>query len=266
MLESTADPRHHSLVRGSAPRGWTLRLHKSFMSATSPVWQDVFGVDVGNPMLYPDALDYEYRSKGGRFDWHVNPSTRPLVAGRWGRDPIAPKQEDIALVNPPGMPAQNQEGDYTAGAYESIPFTVAGPPEVDNGRMTVHIEWSNPGTDWDLYVVNEAGEVVTQSASAGDNTEDAVLVDPPPGNYVAHVVFYEPAEGATTPDDWSSGQVLFRSPAPLTYGIKEAWQLTCEDRQGRVRGTRNVVVDRGDRVNVGKVCSGSGLAMAKRKP
>jgi hypothetical protein len=266
MLESTADARHHSLVRGKAPRGWTLRLHKSFMSSTSPVAQDDYGVELGDPILFPDALDYQYRSKGDRFEWHVNPSTRPVVAGRWGRDPIAPKQADVALANPPGIPAANENGDYTAGAYESIPFTVGGAPEVDNGRMTVHIEWGNPGTDWDLYVVNEAGEVVTQSASFGDNTEDAVLVDPPPGNYVAHVVFYAPAEGATEPDDWSNGQVLFRSPTPLTYGIKEAWQLTCEDQQGRVRGTRNVVVDRGDKVNVGKVCSGAGLAMAKRAP
>ena len=27
--------------------------------------------------------------------------------------------------------------------------------------MTVHIEWGNPETDWDLYIVNAAGEVVT---------------------------------------------------------------------------------------------------------
>ena len=45
---------------------------------------------------------------------------------------------------------------------------------------------------------------------------------------------------------------------------KEAWQLTCEDKKGKVRATRNVVVDRGDRVNVGNVCgSGSGYAAAK---
>jgi hypothetical protein len=63
---------------------------------------------------------------------------------------------------------------YADGAFEAIPFTVGGPPEVDNGRMTVHIEWGNPETDWDLYVINAAtGEVVTQSASFGDTTEDA---------------------------------------------------------------------------------------------
>jgi hypothetical protein len=194
----------------------------------------------------------------------VNPSTRPLVAGRFGRDPVAPKQADIPFANPPGIPAENQEADYATGAYEAIPFTVGGPPDVDNGRMTVHIEWGNPETDWDLYVVNEAGEVVTQSASFGDTTEDAVLVDPPPGNYVAHVVFFAPAEGATEPDDWTNGQVLFRSPTPTFYGPKEAWQLSCEDKKGKVRATRQVVVDRGGTIYVGKVCGSAGMAAAKK--
>ncbi len=263
MLKSTARARDHSVIRGQAPDGWTLRLHKSFMTSTSPVWQNDFGTEIGPPQLFPDVLDYAYSSDGGRFDWHVNPSTRPVVAGRDGRDPVAPKQTDIALANPAGIPAENTEGDYAAGAYEAIPFTVAGPPDVDNGRMTVHIEWGNPETDWDLFVVNSAGEVVTQSASFGDTTEDAVLVDPPPGNYVAHVVNYDQVDGAPAPDDWSNGAVVFRSPTPRFYGPKESWQLTCEDEDGRVRGNRNVVVDRGDRVNVGKVCSTAGLARAK---
>lgn len=262
MLESTAKVRDHSLIRGEAPKGWTLKLHKSFMSSTSPVWQNDFGTEIGPAQLFPDTLDYKYSSKGGRFDWNVNPSTRPLVAGRFGRDPVAPKQEDITFVNPPGIPAENKNGDYTTGAYEALPFTVGGPPEVDNGRMTVHIEWGNPETDWDLYVVNAAGEVVTQSASFGDTTEDAVLVDPPPGNYVAHVVNFD--QVAPAPDDWTSGQVLFQSPTPTFYGPKESWQLSCLDKQGRVRATRNVVVDRGDKVNVGNVCSSSGLAAAKK--
>ena len=37
---------------------------------------------------------------------------------------------------------------------------------------------------------------MTQSASFGDTTEDAVLVDPPPGNYVAHVVNFDQIDGA----------------------------------------------------------------------
>ena len=51
---------------------------------------------------------------------------------------------------------------------------------MDNGRFTVHIEWTNPETDWDIYITDASGEVVTQSASFGDTNEDAVLVDPPP--------------------------------------------------------------------------------------
>jgi Zinc carboxypeptidase len=264
MLESTARARDHSLITGNAPRGWTLKIHKSFMTSTSPVWQNDFGTEVGDPILFPDALTYEYGSKGGRFAWHVNPSTRPVVAGRDGRDPVAPPQTAISLANPAGIPAENTEGDYAAGPYEAIPFTVGGPPEVDNGRMTVHIEWGNPETDWDLYVVNEAGEIVTQSASFGDTTEDAVLVDPPPGNYVAHVVNYDQVDGAPAPDDWSNGGVAFQSPTPRHEDAKEPWQLSCVDRQGRVRSTRQLVVDRGDRVNVGQVCSSAALTTAKR--
>jgi Zinc carboxypeptidase len=264
MLEATANSRYHSVVTGRAPDGWTLKVKKSFMTATSPIWNDEFGTDIGDPMLFPDALESELRSDGGRFRWHMNPSTRPVVAGRFGRDATGPPQAAIALPNPAGEPAENVEADYTRGAFDAIPFTVAGPPEVDNGRMTVHIQWSNPNTDWDLYVVNAAGEVVTQSASFGDTTEDAVLFDPPPGQYTAHVVNYDQVDGAPY-DDWTNGSVNFQSPRPLTRGPHEAWTLTCEDEEGRLRSVRSLVVGRGDRVNVGRVCSSAAIARAKRQ-
>jgi hypothetical protein len=265
MLESTAKTRDHSLITGKAPKGWTLKIKKSFMTSTSPVWQDDFGNEIGDPILFPDALSYSYASKGGRFAWNVNPSTRPVVAGRDGRDPVAPKQGDITFANPAGQPVENQEGDYLDGAYEAIPFTVQGPPAADNGRMTVHIEWGNPDTDWDVYVVNaDTGELVTQSASFGDTDEDAVLVDPPPGNYVAHVVNFDQIDGAAY-DDWTNGNVTFLSPTPRHEDAKEAWQLSCQDKKGKVRATRNVVVDRGDRVNVGNVCGKGSIASAKAR-
>ena len=261
MLESTANRRHHSLITGRAPDGWTLKLHKSFMTATSPVWNDDFGTDIGNAQLFPDALDYEYRSDGGRFRWHANPSTRPVVAGRLGRDPVAEPQGRIELANPAGIPAENTV--YPDGAYESIPFTVGGPPEVDNGRMTVHIEWTNPETDWDVYVVDSEGTVVSQSASFGDTTEDAVLIDPPPGEYTAHVVNYDQVQDP--PDDWTNGNVTFQSPQPTTIGPREAWTLSCEDEEGRLQATRNVFVDRGGQIDVGRVCSGAFSARAQKR-
>jgi hypothetical protein len=130
--------------------------------------------------------------------------------------------------------------------------------------MTVHIEWANPDTDWDLYIVNSAGELVTSSASFGDTTEDAVLFDPPPGEYTAHVVNYDQVDGAPY-DDWSNGYVDFASPRPTTYGPKEAWQLSCEDQDGRTLATRSLVVDRGDRVNIGRLCGGPSVAKAQAK-
>ena len=172
------------------------------------------------------------------------------MAGRDGRNPSGPPQANIPLANPAGVPAENT-GNFPEGPQENLPFTVQGPPAVDNGRLTVHIEWTNPDTDWDVYVTDSTGEVVTQSASFGDTNEDAVLVDPPPGNYVAHVVNFDQVDGQPV-DDWKAGEVRFRSPTPrVVNNVKEAWNLTCEDREGRLRASRQVIVDRGQKVNVG---------------
>ncbi|HEU0024440.1 MAG TPA: hypothetical protein VFQ12_07410 [Thermoleophilaceae bacterium] len=59
--------------------------------------------------------------------------------------------------------------------------------------------------------------------------------------------------------------MLFRSSTPRVVGPKEAWMLSCEDAEDRLRATRQVVVDRGERVNVGKVCKRSFALGAKRK-
>jgi hypothetical protein len=184
----------------------------------------------------------------------VNPSTRPLVAGRHGRDAAGPPQETIALANPPGVPRENT-GYPPGGPVEEIPFTVKGPADgVDNGRVTVHIEWASPDTDWDIYVIGPNGQIVAQSATFGDTTEDATLVDPPPGEYKLHVVNYH--QVMHTPDDWLDGRVTFQSPKPrVETGTKESWTLTCTDAAGRLQATRQVTVDRGARVHVGNACA-----------
>ncbi len=263
MLESTAKAADHSVIKGKAPRGWNLKIHKSFMTSTSPVWKNSLGTEIGAAQLFPDSLESTLHSDGGHFTWNVNPSTRPIVAGRDGRNPTGPPQANIPLANPAGVPAENT-GNFPDGPQENIPFTVQGPPAVDNGRFTVHIEWTNPDTDWDLYVTDASGELVTQSASFGDTNEDAVLVDPPPGNYVAHVVNFDQVDGAPV-DDWKTGEVRFRSPTPRVVNGKEAWNLTCEDGEGRLRAARQVIVDRGQRVNVGDVCRRSGAYAAKHQ-
>jgi hypothetical protein len=249
MLQATANTALHSVIEGAAPAGSTLRLSKTFQTSTSPVWQDDFGNVIGDPRQFTDTLTSEMKTSGPTFAWHVNPSTRPVVAGRDGRDPTGPPQAGITFANPPGIPAENV--NYPPNPpFEAIPFTVKGPADgVDNGRMTVHIEWSNPDTDWDIYVIGPNGQIVSQSASFGDTTEDASLFDPPPGNYTLHVINYD--QVSNTPDDWRGGRVSFSSPNPkVVTGTKESWT------RGRVKASRQVIVDRGQRAQVGNACSG----------
>ena len=65
---STAD---HGVIFGGAPAGGTLRLHKEFDTPTSQQGLSVH--DVLDTVLTVPA--------GGSYEWHVNPSSRPLVPG-----------------------------------------------------------------------------------------------------------------------------------------------------------------------------------------
>jgi murein tripeptide amidase MpaA len=251
MLTATGDRRLHSRIQGQAPKGVVLRVHKEFSTPTSPIIQ-VDGT-VSPPILYKDVLDTTYRAPGGTFRFAVNPSTRPYVAGRLGRDPLAPPQPSITLPNPAGIPAENQ-GDPLTGANEQIPFTVQGLPQYDNETATVSVTWASPNTDWDLYVINAQGQIVAQSAQGGTTREDAILVNPAPGEYRAVLVNYE--GGAT--DDWQNGAVTFANPIPTTYGPKETWTLTCETAAGRILGSQQVYVDRGQTVDIGNPCRPGG--------
>jgi hypothetical protein len=133
--------------------------------------------------------------------------------------------------------------------YETFDFTVSGPPAVDNGRLTVHIEWADPANDWDVYVLDADGAIVAQSAAFGDTTEDAAMVDPPAGEYTAVVVNFDQVSRRL--DDWT-GRVTFASPTPRTVGPKEAWIFECETSDGVA--SREVVVDRGQTVDLGNAC------------
>ena len=247
MLRSTADASLHATLAGTAPAGWTLRVHKEFATPTSPVIRK--DGSTRPPLWYRDVLDSTYLSNGEPFRWAVNPSTRPYVDARLGRLPVAPPQYSVRLPNPPSIPAENQ-GDPLAGPHESVEFTVGGPPDVDNGRFTAHIEWRSPDTDWDVYVLNGEGELVAASAQGGTTAEDAVMLDPPPGRYRAVIVNY--AGGET--DDWRGGVVTFAGPPPPTAGRTEAWLLLCEKPDGTVRTVSRVVVARGEMAHVGQVC------------
>ena len=177
-----------------------------------------------------------------------------MVAGRLGREPTGPPQAEAPLPNPDGQPAENT-GDPLGGPNEIVPFTVQGPEQgVDNATFTVHVEWANPATDWDVYVLDAEGAVVTISAvGPPDTTEDAVLVDPPPGEYRAVLVAYDQVDGQPY-DDWT-GSVRFAGPRPTTIGERESWTLTCTRADGTQGPAVAVEVDRGEEREVGNVCA-----------
>ena len=253
MLTSTREKSLHSVIKGSAPSGSVLNIAKTVTTETSPVWNNDFGTDIGPVRTFQDTLAYTMTTSGPSFEWNVNPSTRPVVAGRDGRAATGPPQADLAFANPAGQPAENT-GDPLGGPHEEFVFDVQGPPAVDNGRMTVHIDWADPNTDWDLYVYNAAGTVVAQSASFGDTTEDALMLDPPAGRYTAVIVNYDQVNGAAY-DDWSNGRVDFESPRPrVETGVKEAWSMTCTRPDGKATSPVDVVVDRGQQYDASAAC------------
>ncbi len=251
MLDATKDQGLHSVIAGSAPAGSKLTIEKTFDTATSPVWGDDFGSGIGPAQLFSDTLKYSMVTDGPNFEWNVNPSTRPVTAGRDGRDALGRPQAGYDVANPAGQPAENT-GDPLSGAHEEVSFVVDGPSSttVDNGTFTFHIEWTDPNTDWDVYVYNADGTLVAQSASFGDTTEDAVMPDPPAGTYTAVIVNYDQVDGAAY-DDWGNGRVEFASPTPrVETGDKEEWTFTCDPPTGPDGAEQAVIVDRGERVDV----------------
>ena len=85
MLESTADAGMHSLLTGKAPKGSTITLRKQFQTKTSPV---IGPGGTGPAQEFTDTLESSYTvPTNGKVNWHVNPSTRPIVAGKPGASP-----------------------------------------------------------------------------------------------------------------------------------------------------------------------------------
>lgn len=243
MAEATANRALHSTITGSTKKDHTLTISKSFVSATSPV----IGTDgtVGPPRYYEDTLTSKLvTSSTGAFTWDVNPSTRPLVVGRYGREPAAPTESTKPVANPAGVPA--------VGEVERSTFEITGMPTYDNGLATLKVGWpGGQAADWDFNVYDSRGRLVAQAATL-DNPELAEMIDPVPGTYTVEAVNYDGGSAAT---DWTAS-VEFAAPKPGTYsGVKEAWALTCTNKQGKVLGTRSVVVDRGASTAIGDPCS-----------
>ncbi len=241
--ENTADTSKHSVVAGRAPAGAVLRLSKTFDTPTSQTNAD------GSPRTFADKLDTTMKvGPDGRFEWHVNPSTRPLVAQERGReatgDPSPPQQ---FAARGGTVPCANFD-DPPETCYEDHLITVPSGAGIDNARATIRVEWPTPASDYDMKVYRAdadgkaTGDPVGVSGQGTTNFEQATISDPA-GQYVVRVINFAAAE------PWS-GSVTFEGPGAHQAAQTETWTLTCEQTEGRPDSAQQLLIARGERRTV----------------
>ncbi|MGH2981320.1 MAG: M14 family zinc carboxypeptidase, partial [Solirubrobacterales bacterium] len=240
--ESTADTSRHSVLSGSAPAGATLRLSKTFQTPTTAEVPGQFEDTLDTTMIVP---------ANGSFAWHINPSTRPLVADSSGREPTGDPSAPQSFSGAPGasaIPCADAESEDQT-CFNDHPFTVPGGAGIDNAKATVRIDWSTPVSDWDMKVFRDSdgdgssvGETDEVGVSAQGTTafEETTFSEPllEPGEYVVRVVNFAAVEPY-------QGSVSFAGPDPLVPAQEESWTLTCE-LGGSVRTAGQVTIDRGE--------------------
>jgi hypothetical protein len=228
------------VLAGRAPANAILRLTKTFDMPTS-----VEG------LTFTDALDSTIQvGSDGRYEWHVNPSTRPLIAkGSSGREPTGdPSPPQQFESNGPGstVPCADFENP-PEGCYEDHLITIPSGAGIDNAKATFRIEFT-PASDWDMKIYeadangNATGDPVASSGNGATNGatafEEATVLDPV-GAYVVRVINWAAA------DPWT-GTVTFAGPDPF-QAPEETWTLSCETPEGVTRSARQVFVARGER-------------------
>jgi Zinc carboxypeptidase len=219
--ENTANTANHSVLAGRAPANAVLRLTKTFETPTF------------DGSTFTDTLDTTMQAgSDGRFEWHTNPSTRPLVAKN---EPASGQpSEPIGLTSRGGTTPCANFDTPPESCYEDHVIEVPAGEGIDNATAAVRIEWPTPVSDYDVKILQD-GQVVASSAQGTTNFEEARLTNPA-GTYVVRVINFAAAE------PWS-GTVTFGGGAPN----EETWTLLCEQPEGTVRSARQVFVERGQR-------------------
>ena len=250
-METAADADEHSVIRGQAPAGAVITLEKTFQTPT-----------MNEPAFVEDHLETRMEvPASGNFTYHVNPSTRPLVAQATGREALGPPTGDVAVTPPSGAPnpatnkpCANAETD-DPNCFDEHVFQITNPSGTDNDSATVDVSWPTPTSDWDLYVYRDGNsdgdsldpedELVGDSAQGTTASESATFDEPEtndgrlqPGQYVARVVNYAAIEPYEV-------KVTTEGPGEFTPARKESWKLTCSFG-GENRVTRQVEIDRGE--------------------
>jgi hypothetical protein len=245
--ESTINEARHSVLEGTAPAGTRLRLTKAFKTET-----------YGGAQQIDDRLETVYDvGASGSFRWHVNPSTRPIVAKATGDpeggEPSPPRAEStggtLGTADDPNddgaaAPGGDAETDNPA-EYNDHPLTI--PTDGKNAVAKIRIEWETIVSDWDMKLYrddgdgqSEAGEEVVGVSQQGTTDFEEILVPNPSGQYVLRVANFAATEDYTL-------KVTYEGPQPFRPAQQETYTLTCENpADGSVLGTQQVLVERGE--------------------
>jgi hypothetical protein len=253
----------------------------------NPATENGFCLAETDPIEIDDGLETEMVvPSSGEVKWHVNPSTRPferrkeIPAGEPARvgepttyGPQPGEEKDSYVLEQDQFPFP---GDYdfireivAEETGQQLPEHPTLPPGAYSDPQPEHtyerkftlsdardelrfaLEWGVPAEDYDLYIYYDGVQVGNSGNPAG-LSEAATIANAQPGEYTIHIVDYASA----APPDWTLTVEQFDRPAPEIIENKEYWTVTCEMPDGTVLSTRDIFVDRGDRVQVefGKGC------------
>jgi hypothetical protein len=219
-LENAVDTATHSVLTGKAPAGATLRLRKTVATST---WEGTIQDTLNTTMTV---------GRDGRYTWHVNPSTRPVVMDR-----------QVETVSGEPVEQQSWTGTTAPAQFTDQEFTVA--EDVD--LFEVVLDWPTPDDlDLEVYKKNADGSL-TEAGSSGNfvaDKERVLLQDPTQGTYVLRVINF-----ASATPSWTLTASLFDAETSTVPGLVESWTLTCE-RNGRVVQRVPVVIDRGQQLRL----------------
>ena len=152
----------------------------------------------------------------GRYEWDINPSTRPLVALDKGRPPTgdpSPTQTFTGGPGPSALPCADFDTDDET-CWNDHAFTVPTGPGIDNAEVQIAINWPTPGSDWDMKLFvdsNNDGSSVGEtqqigSSGRGQTTSEATSIVEPtlaPGTWrraESGTEMYETAPSRSTTD------------------------------------------------------------------
>ena len=171
----------------------------------------------------------------GRFEWHINPSTRPYAK----KD-----RRQFEVGSTPDLAAERL-GRARHAADPDHDLTAA-----DKGLKAV-VDVSDT-SDYDTYLFDSSGKQVS-SGSNGFLGEDEKLAVTglPPGTYELEVRNFAAAEPWTgTIEKFAAVRTIGSPPKP------ETWLLTCRSASGRTLGKRNLAIERGQRQSLRPTCAG----------